>query len=105
MVGDLRRFNRRRAADEPKGKERNRGVARTRDIENLASFRADVVRRFVLLEKHHSVFAQRDQDIFSFPFLKKRFTGALKIGILCWSFVRRHARESPQRETLQRGLV
>jgi hypothetical protein len=45
------------------------------------------VRRFVLPKKHHSVFAQRDQDILSFPFLKKGFTGVLKISVLCWSFV------------------
>ena len=88
VVGNLRRFNRSRAADEPKREERNRGVACTRDIENLASLCADVVRRFVLLKKHHPVFAQRDQDMLSFPFLKKRFTGALKIGVLRWRFVR-----------------
>src|SRR6476660_9090134 len=87
MVSDLSRFNRSRAANEPKREERNRGVARTRDIENLTSLRADVVRRFVLPKKHHSVFAQRDQDILSFPFLKKGFTGVLKIRVLYWSFV------------------
>src|SRR5215211_2871999 len=84
VVGDLRCFNRSRAADESKREERNRGVARTRDIENLTSLRSDVVRRFVLAEKHHSVFAQRDQDILSFPFLKKRFTGTLEIGVFLW---------------------
>src|SRR6266404_8092503 len=87
VVGNLRRFNRSRAADEPKREERNRGVARTRDIENLTSLRANIVRRFVLPEKHHSVFAQRDQDIVSLPFLKKRFTGMLKIGVFCWRFL------------------
>src|SRR4029077_1395211 len=87
VIGNLRRFNRSRAADEPKCEERNRGVACTRDIENLMSLRADVVRRFVLLKKHHPVLAQCDQDILSLPFLKKCFTGALKISIFCWSFV------------------
>src|SRR4029077_13158540 len=87
VVGNLRRFNRSRAADEPEREERNRGVARTRDIENLTSLRADVVRRFVLPEKHHSVFAQGDQDILGFPFLKKRFTDVLKIGVFCWRFL------------------
>src|SRR6478736_2597134 len=87
MVGNLSRFNWSRAADQPKREERNRGVARTRDIENLTSLRADVVRRFVLPEKHHSVFTQRNQDILSFPFLKKRFTGVLKIGVFCRRFL------------------
>src|SRR6476646_1842732 len=87
VIGNLRRFNRSRPADEPKREERNRGVARTRDIENLTSLRADVVRRFVLPEKHHSVFAQRDQDILSFPFFKKRFTRALKVDVFGWRFL------------------
>src|SRR5437773_55777 len=87
VVGNLGRFNRSRAADQTKREERNRGIACTRDIENLASLRADVVRCFVLLKKHHPVFAQRGQDILSLPFLKKRFTGALKIGVFCGSFV------------------
>src|SRR6516162_514533 len=68
VVGNLRRFNRSRAADEPKREERNRGVACTGDIENLTSLRTDVVRRVVLLKKHHPVFAQRDQNILSLPF-------------------------------------
>src|SRR3954447_20564518 len=55
VVGNFRCFNWSRAADEPKREERNRGVARTRNIKNLASFRADVVRHFVPPEKHHSV--------------------------------------------------
>src|SRR4029077_729884 len=67
VVGNLRRFNRSRPADEPKREERNRSVARTRDIENLTSPRADVVRFFVLPEKHHSVSAHSDQDILTFP--------------------------------------
>src|SRR5690242_386007 len=54
VVCNLRGFNRSRSADEPKSEERNRGVAGTRDIKNLASFRADVVRGVVLLKKHHS---------------------------------------------------
>src|SRR4026207_15506 len=35
VVGNLRRFNRSRAADEPEREERNRGVARPRDTQNL----------------------------------------------------------------------
>src|SRR6478672_13967448 len=54
VIGNIRRFNRSRAADEPKREERNRSVACTRDIENLTSPRADVVRCFVLPEEHHS---------------------------------------------------
>src|ERR671937_1812219 len=63
VVGDLRRFNRRRTADEPKREERNRGVSRTRDIKYLTSLCTDVMRRVGLLKKHHPVFAQRNQDV------------------------------------------
>src|SRR5215470_12617497 len=87
VIGNLRRFKRSGAADKPEREECNRGVACTRDIENLTRLSANVVRCFVLLKKHHAVFAQRDQDILSFPFLKKGFTNALEVGVCCWSFV------------------
>src|SRR5262249_15789564 len=57
VIGNLCGLNRSRAADEPKREQRNRRVARTRDVENLTGLRADVVRGAVLSEKHHSVFA------------------------------------------------
>src|SRR6478609_10157430 len=55
VVGNLRRFNRSRAADEPKREERNGGVARTRYIEKLTSLPAGRVRPFLLPRKQHSV--------------------------------------------------
>src|SRR5215217_7153850 len=76
VIGNLRRFDGSRAANEPKRKECNRGVACTRDIEDLTRLRADVMRRFIPLKKHHPMFAQSDQDILGFPPLKKEFTGA-----------------------------
>src|SRR5262249_41726743 len=87
VIGNLRRFNRSRAAHESKREKRNRGVPCARDIENLTSLCADVMRRVVLLKKHHPVFAQRDQDVLSFPFLKKRFTDVFKIDVVCLRFV------------------
>src|SRR6188472_217192 len=88
MIGNLRRFYRGCTADEAKREKRNRGVACAGDIKNLTSLCADVVRRFVLAEKHHSVFTQRDQNMLSFPFLKKRITGVLEICVFCWRFLR-----------------
>src|SRR5262245_62051993 len=58
VVGNLRRFNGSRAADQPHGEKRNRGIARARDVENLTRLGGNVVGRFVLLKKHHAVFAQ-----------------------------------------------
>src|SRR4030095_2002205 len=81
VVGNLRRFDRICAADEPKGEERYGSVACTGHIENLTSLSVGVMGRFVLLKKHHPMFAQCDQNILSLPFLKKRFTDALKIHV------------------------
>src|SRR5437764_13831003 len=65
VVGNLRCFYRSRAADEPKREERDRGVASTRDIENLTRLRTDIVRRVVLLDKHLSVLDHRVNNVMS----------------------------------------
>src|SRR5438132_11546921 len=87
VVGDFRRFNRSRSADESKGKERNGSVAGAGDVENLPCLGWDVMRRFVLLKKHHAVFAERHEDIFRLPFLEERFAGASQIGVFFRSFI------------------
>src|SRR5438045_876412 len=87
MVCDFGRFNRSRSADESEGKERDGRVASAGHIENLSCLGRNVMRRFVLLKEHHPVFAECDEDIFGFPFLKKRFTGAFQIGIFRRSLV------------------
>src|ERR1044071_192810 len=82
VVGDFRRFGRGRSAGETESKERDGRIASARDVENLSRLRRDVVRCSLLLEKHHALFAQSDEDIFCFPFSKKRFASALQIRIL-----------------------
>src|SRR5216117_1600377 len=52
VIGNLRRFNGSRSADESKGKERNGCVAGARDIEDLPCLGRDVMRRLFLLKKH-----------------------------------------------------
>src|SRR5213594_2903514 len=61
VVGDFRRINRSRSADESKGKERYSRIAGAGDIEDLPCLRRDVMRRLVLPKKHHPVFAERDE--------------------------------------------
>src|ERR1700746_2097251 len=87
MVGNFRRFNRSRSADESKGKERNGGVAGTGNIENLPCFGWNVMRRLIPLKKHHPVFAERDEEIFCLPFFEKRFTGETEIVVFRRGFV------------------
>src|ERR1700741_2518967 len=52
VIGNLRRFNRSPAEYESKRENRNRGVPSARDIENLPSLCADVMRRVALLKEH-----------------------------------------------------
>jgi hypothetical protein len=46
------------------------------------------MRPFVLLEEHHPVFAKRDQNMFCFPFLEKRFACTPEIAILRRNIIR-----------------
>src|SRR5437867_11403495 len=82
VVGDFRRFSRSRSANKSKCKKSNGSIARAGDIENLPCLGGNVMRRFVLLEEHHPVFAERDKNIFCFPFLEKGFACAPEIAIL-----------------------
>src|SRR6266481_1112316 len=82
VVGDFRRLNRSRSADESKREERNGSVAGAGDIENLPCLGWDVMRRFVPLKKHHALFAESDENVFCFPSLKKRFASAPEIDIV-----------------------
>src|SRR5207302_1955238 len=70
MICNLRGFERRRVGSEREGKHRNRRVARARDIKYVPCFCRDVVRLFASLEKHHAVFAKRDQQILQAPSLE-----------------------------------
>src|SRR5947207_7183768 len=81
VIGDFGSFHRCCFANQPKGKERDGGIACARNIENLARFSWDVMRRFVLLKKHHAVFAQGNEEIFRLPFFEQNLAGAPQIDI------------------------
>src|SRR5438046_2642736 len=88
VSGALLSFCRSRSANKSKREKSNGSVARAGDIENLPCLRGNVMRRFVLLEEHHPVFAKRDQNIFCFPFLEKRFACTPEIAILRRNIIR-----------------
>src|SRR5437867_1658286 len=46
------------------------------------------MRRVLPLEKHHAVFAERDENMLCFPFFEQFFAGAPKISIVCRSVIR-----------------
>src|SRR6266516_3303330 len=81
VIVDFGRFHRCCLANEPKGKERDGGIARARNIENLARLSWDVMRRVVLLKKHHAVFTEGNEEIFRLPFFEQRLAGTPKIDI------------------------
>src|SRR5882724_12633692 len=82
VVGDFRCLDGSRSADESKGKERNGSITGARDIENLSCLGWNVMGRFILLKKHHPVFAERDENIFCFPSFKQNCTSAHQIDIV-----------------------
>src|SRR6266480_184741 len=86
MVGNLRRFKRRRVAYQREGEHRDGGIACTGNIENIPGLRRDVMWSFPFFEKHHPVLAKGDQKILHAPFLEQRFSGVDKIDI----FLRRY---------------
>src|SRR6516162_5910242 len=58
VVGNFRRLNRSCSADESEGKERDSRVAGARHIKNLPRSRWNIMRRLVLLKKHHPMLAE-----------------------------------------------
>src|SRR6266436_1473769 len=82
VVGDFRCLNRSRSANKSKCKKSNGSIAGAGNIKNLPCLGWIVMGRFVLLEKHHPVFAERDENVFCFPFLEKRFACAPEIAVM-----------------------
>src|SRR5438045_7383920 len=71
VVCDLGRFARCGFATKCEGKQRDRGVARPRDVENLSRLRRNVMRPIPLLKKHHALFAQGYEQELGVPFLQQ----------------------------------
>src|ERR1700726_3518662 len=69
------------------GEESNRGIARAGDVKNFPSLSWNVMRRFVPLEEHHPMLAERDENAFGIPFFEQRFSSAHQIGIFFRRFV------------------
>src|SRR5438045_2498559 len=88
VIRDLRRLERRRVTNEREREHRNCGVAGAGNIEHVARFGRNVLRMFSLLEKHHALFAECDEEILHIPLLQELFPGADKIDILLWGHLR-----------------
>src|SRR2546430_17701487 len=84
VIGDLRGFEGGRVAHQSEREHRDCGVAGTGHIENISRLRRNVVRSFALFEKHHTMFAERDEEILRAPFLEQVFPGMNKIDIFLW---------------------
>src|ERR1700730_2901848 len=88
MVGNFSGFKRRGVANKREGEKRNSGIACSGDVKNVSGFRRDVMRWLVSLEKHHSMFAKRDQNAFRVPFFERRLPSPGQIDVILWRFVR-----------------
>src|ERR1035437_10577335 len=88
MVGDIGGFDRSRPAAESQGKQSNGSVAGAGNVEHLARFGRDVMRRLVMLEKHHSVLAQGDENKLRRPFAEQNFPDLEEVLIFRRSLIR-----------------
>src|SRR3954447_513410 len=82
VIRDICRFDRRRTAAECEGEQRDCGIARTGDVEDLARASVDMMWRALILEKHHALFPECDEDELRFPLLQQSSADALKVVIL-----------------------
>src|SRR6266404_1790919 len=57
VIGNFGCFGRGGVAGEREGEKRDGSVARARNVKDLAGFGRNMVRRFVVLKKHHALFA------------------------------------------------
>src|SRR5438105_11550605 len=67
VIRNLRSFQRRRVAYKRECEHRDGGVPRAGYIENVARLRRDVVWSLAFLKKHHSMFAEGDEQILHAP--------------------------------------
>src|SRR3954470_7957647 len=69
VIGDIGGFDRRSAAAERQGEQSDRRIPSAGDIEDLARACVNMMRRAIILEKHHSFLTKRDEDQLRFPLL------------------------------------
>src|SRR3954469_7503611 len=69
VIGEVRGLDSRGVADKSEGEQSDCGIARARDVKDLARFCRNMVRLLAPLEKHHALLAQRDQQKLALPFL------------------------------------
>src|SRR5882762_5102106 len=67
VVGNFRRFQGRRAADQCEREEGDRRIACTGNVEDLTSFGRNMMRWSVLLKEHHAMFAECDENALCAP--------------------------------------
>src|SRR5215216_864694 len=82
VVCDFGRFNRSSSANKPEREECYGRISGTRDIENLARLRWNVMRLLVLLKKHHPVFPERNENMFGFPSPQESFGSMPEVDVV-----------------------
>ena len=67
---------------QPEAQDRGHGVARARDVEDLACARADPERFGAALEEHHAVLAAGDQQLFDGHMFQQPAPGGMESGLI-----------------------
>src|SRR5580704_6479750 len=62
-------------------KKSDRGIACARNIENLARFGRNVMRRLAVLKKHHAMRAEGDEDVLCIKLFEQRFPSPNQIDV------------------------
>src|SRR2546430_3027265 len=71
VIGDISCLQRCGAAAKREREQSDSGITRARNVEDLSSLGWHVMRLLTMLEKHHSLFAQSDEDQLRLPFLQQ----------------------------------
>src|SRR5438067_11482192 len=74
VIGNFSRFQRCGAAAKREREQSDSGITRARNVEDLSSLCRHMMRLLTVLEKHHSLFAQSDEDQLRLPFLQQTRT-------------------------------
>src|SRR5437762_2393794 len=71
VIGDISCLQRCGATAKREREQSNSGITRARNVEDLPSLGWHMMRLLTVLEKHHSLLAQSDEDQLRLPFLQQ----------------------------------
>src|SRR6266700_5148808 len=83
VIRNFSRFQRCGAAAKREREQSDSGITRSRHVEDLSSLGWHMMRLLTVLEKHHSLFAQSDEDQVRLPFVQQSCADLFQNSIVC----------------------